>query len=330
MSNPNFNQLLTTTLQKFSKTLTDNVFKDRVLLYLLKEKERVRVLDGGRNIVEELIYAEGEAGSYGEWEQVAITPQDGLTAAEYPWRQLYATIAISGLQELQNAGDSQIINLLEAKVMQAEETLKERLNAMLFGDGTGNSGKDFLGLEALIGATGTVGGINSATVGNEYWRSYVDTFNGVADPGTWLTREMTTAFNTSSKGSDTVGWLIGAQDVFEEYEASLHPQVRYQDKASANAGFTNLLFKQKPFYWDEICPAGTVYGINPKYLKLVGHKQRWFKQSPFTENPIDSAHATSGAATFVDARYAVITAVGNLTMNNRARHFKLSGIGQPV
>ena len=88
-------------------------------------KGRVRTVNGGISIVEPLIFAEGEAGSYSEWQQLTITPQEGISAAQFPWRQIYATIAISGLEEAQNNGKEQIINLLEAKIMQAEETLQE-------------------------------------------------------------------------------------------------------------------------------------------------------------------------------------------------------------
>jgi hypothetical protein len=65
-----------------------------------------------------------------------------------------------------------------------------------------------------------------------------------------------------------------------------------------------------------------VFGINSKYLTLVGHKDRWFKNSGFTDNTA-SSHASSGASTITDARYAIITAYGNLTVRNRARHFRM-------
>ena len=105
----------------------------------------MRKISGGVSIVEPLIYAEGQSGSYGEWDAIQIVPQEGISAAVYPWRQLFATIAISGLEEAQNNGEEMVINLLRAKVMQAEETQKSKLNKMLYADGTGNSGKDFLG-----------------------------------------------------------------------------------------------------------------------------------------------------------------------------------------
>ena len=115
-------------MHNYRKTLTDNIFNGRPLLNYMMSKGRVRTVNGGVSIVEPIIYAEGEAGSYSEWQQLTITPQEGISAAQFPWRQMYATIAISGLEEAQNNGKEQAINLLEAKIMQAEETLKNRLS----------------------------------------------------------------------------------------------------------------------------------------------------------------------------------------------------------
>jgi hypothetical protein len=319
MPNPNFDSLLSTTLNNYRKTLTDNVFKSRVLLWWLTEKNRVRKLSGGVKIVEPLIYAEGQTGSYGEWDSISIVPQEGLTSAEYPWRQLFATIAISGLEEAQNNGEESVINLLEAKVMQAEETMKSNLNRMLYGDGTGNGGKDFLGLNHLISATGTVGGIDSTAGTGAYWRSTVSALTGNTPAN--IQGKYGTAFNTVSDGNDMVDGIFAAQNAYEYYEASLTPNVRYQDTKSANAGFSNLMFKQCPMYWDRDIAAGVVYGLNSKYIALVGHTDRWFKQSPFSDG---LSTAAGGTANTVDARYSIITSYGNLTIRNRSRHFKLT------
>jgi hypothetical protein len=120
-------------MHNYHKTLTDNIFNGRPLLNYFMSKGRVKKINGGVSIVEPIIYAEGEAGSYSEWQQLTITPQEGISAAQYPWRQLYATIAISGLEEAQNNGKEAAINLLEAKVMQAEETLRNRLSRQIYG-----------------------------------------------------------------------------------------------------------------------------------------------------------------------------------------------------
>ena len=313
--------VLSTTLDNYRKTLEDNIFKSLPLLWWLTEKNKVRKLSGGVSIVEPLIYAEGQAGSYAEWDAISIVPQEGITAAVFPWKQLYGTIAISGLEEAQNSGEEMVINLLEAKIMQAEETMKSKLNKMLYANGAGNSGKDFLGLAALVTGTGNVGGIDSAVAGNEWWRSVTGSGTGMLKGG--LRGLLGTAYNSASNGNDVIDGIFMSQRDYEIYESELTPNVRYQDVKSANAGFTSLLFKQAPTYWDRDLAQGTAYGLNSKYIKLVGHSDRWFKQSPFSDG---LSAAQGGNATTVDARYSVITSFGNLTVCNRARHFVVTAI----
>ena len=143
-----------------------------------------------------------------------------------------------------------------------------------------------------------------------------------------LQATLTSLYNTSSDGNEHIHCLLGDQATFEVYELGLTPNVRFQAKTrDGEIGFTNLLFKGVPFYFDKAAQAGTVVGINTDTLTLVGHKNRWFKQSKFTDSPIDSASATTGDATFVDARYAVISAVGNLTVNDRRKNCKMIGFG---
>jgi hypothetical protein len=324
--------VLTTTMHNYRKTLTDNIFNGRPLLNYFMSKGRVRTVNGGVSIVEPIIYAEGEAGSYSEWQQLTITPQEGISAAQYPWRQIYATIAISGLEEAQNNGKEQAINLLEAKIMQAEETLKNRLSKQLYGTlgGAADPTKDFLSLDAIIDSTTEVGGIDPTDPGNGWWASVESAVGSVDAAG--LEAAMSNAYHLASdSGSDRVDALFTGQGVYEFFESTLTPQVRYTDTKSANLGFMNLLFKQTPVYWDFDCPTGVMYGINSKYVGLVLHSQRNFSQTPFSKGLSEnmaSGHATTGVATTVDARYSIITTYGNMTTRNRRRLFKLTGIAE--
>jgi hypothetical protein len=325
-----WNDMLTTTMHNYHKQLTDNIFNGRPLLNYFMSKGRVRKINGGVSIVEPLIYAEGEAGSYSEWQQLTVTPQEGISAAQYPWRQIYATIAISGLEEAMNNGKEQVLSLLEAKVMQAEETLKNRLSRQLYGTlgASADPTKDFGSLDAVIDSTGAIGGIDPAVAGNEWWKA-IEANVGAVD-ATGLEKAMSSAYHSSSdSGSDRVDAIFTGQGTYEFYESTLTPQVRYTDTKSANLGFMNLLFKQTPVYWDFDCPPGVMYGINSKYVGLVFHSGRFFAQTPFSKGlseTLASAHASSGLASAVDARYSFITAYGNLTTRQRRRHFKLTGI----
>ena len=308
MSNPNFDALLSTTLANYRDQLTDNIFTARPLTYFLQDKGRIRMLNGGTKIVEPLIYGQNATvASYSGYDTISLTAQSGITAAEYDWKQYAASIAISGIEEAKNNGEQEIINLLEAKIMQAEESMREGFNQMFYADGTGNSGKDWNGLGNIVEASGTVGGINRATGGNEYWQSYEENTSEALSLA-----KMATAYNSVSVGNDHPDMVLTTQTLFEKYEALLQPQLRYTDTKTADAGFQNLLFKSAPVVYDEHCTAGVVYFLNSKYLTLVGHSGKWFAQTDFVrpEN--------------LDARYALIMCYGNLTCRNAAKQGKLT------
>jgi hypothetical protein len=196
---------------------------------------------------------------------------------------------------------------LEAKIMQAEESMREGFNRMFFADGTGNSGKDWNGLGNLVESSGTVGGIDRAGTGNSFWQSYEE------NTATALTlAQMATAYNTVSVGNDHPDTILTSQTLFEKYESLLQPQLRYTDTKTADAGFQNLLFKAAPIMYDVHCNAGTMFFLNTKYITLVGHSSKWFQQTEFIR-PED-----------LDARYALIMCYGNLTVRNCKKQGKLT------
>jgi len=305
-ANSNFDALLSTTLANYRSQLTDNVFTARPLTYTLMEKGRIRMLNGGTKIVEPLIYGKNSTvSSYSGYDSLSLTPQEGISAAEYDWKQFAASISISGLEEAKNNGEQEIINLLEAKIMQAEESMRESFNQMFFSDGTGNSSKDWNGLGNLVESGNTVGNIDSSSY--TWWKSYEE------NTATALTlAQMSTAYNSVSVGNDHPDTLLTTQTLFEKYEALLQPNLRYTDTKTADAGFQNLLFKAAPVMYDVHCTAGTFYFLNSKYITLVGHSNKWFSQTEFIK-PED-----------VDARYALIMCYGNLTVRNRAKQGKLT------
>lgn len=345
-------------MHNYRKSLTDNIFGSRPLLEYIMSKGRVRTIDGGISIVEPLLLGPGEANSYGPWQQIQVNAVSGISAAQFPWRQLYATIIISGLEEAQNNGKEQMINLVEAKVMQAEETLKDLLSKMLYGTRGGAAlPTDFTPFTTLIDATGAAGGITpaAAPAPENNWRSPMwdaAAQTGTDDQGAAITmpgaaptapydgKEIEQVLRhmfllASDGGSDHVDAIFSGRGWFEAYEASLTPQVRYTDTSKANLGFQNLLFKNVPLYWDPDCPDGTALGLNSKYIGLTLHSDRNFSQSPFTSNlsgsvastanPNPGASAATPAANAIDARVSFITTYGNTTTRQRRRNFKVTG-----
>lgn len=318
-----FDTLAATTLDNYRDQLTDNVFDSHPVLFHLKDKGRVRMVDGGNSIVEPVIHTDGDTvQTYEDYDAITITPVETATAAQFDWRAVAATIAISGMEEAKNNGEAAVVNLLEAKIMQAEETMKNKLSSMLFAATPG--AKDIESLLTLIDDSGTVGGIAVADMPT--WASVVQDKTAVAYADVDIRAFVRNAYNTASKGGpDGVDLVVATQNLFERYEEDLLATVRRTQQKMADAGFQNLEVQGVPMVWDWNAPAGTILGINSKYLGFVGHSDRWFKQSKFTEG---LSAADGGVATTVDARYSVITAFLALTTRNRRRHFKIENIDE--
>ena len=309
--NADFNEILSTTLKNYIPKLTDNIFTARPLFYALTNGQTIRRVSGGAKIVVPIIYGTNStAGSYSGTDTIYTTAQTGITAAEYDWKQYAATVTINGIEEAKNNGEAQIIDLLEGKIFQTQETIIENMNTMFFGNGTGNSGKDWLGLSALIGSTGSPGGIDATDSDNSWWRSAVTNVAGALTQA-----NMATTYNNCSVGKDQPTIIITGQTQYETYEGLLEGQIRYTDTDMADGGFQNLLFKGCPVTFDgTLAGEGKMYMLNTKYLQLVAHSDVWFKPTPFVR-PTDT-----------DAVYSQILCYGNLTTSNRARQAYLYGI----
>ena len=308
MANPNFDAILSTTLKNYIPRLEDNVFSARPFVFFLKQAGQIRTISGGAKIVIPLIHALNDtAGSYSQYDPLPTTPQDGISAAEFSWKEYAVSIAISGYEEAVNSGEEEIIDLLEAKTMQAEESILENWDQMFLGDGTGNGGKDFLGIEHLVGQNASsVGGIDPST--NAFWQSNIHSVAEVLS----ISR-MTNMYNTCAVGNDRPNVILTSQTLYEKYESLLQPALRYADTKTADAGFQNLMFKGAPVTYDDYNDADDMWFLNTKYLRLVGHKDVWFKPTPFVRPPNQNA------------RYAQILCQGELTVSNRKRQGLLSG-----
>lgn len=315
--NTNFDALLSTTLANYRSSLTDNVFTARPLTYHLMDKGRIRMVSGGTKIVEPLIYGTNSTvAPYSGYDNISLTPQEGVSAAEFEWKQYAASIAISGIEEAKNNGEAEIINLLEAKIMQAEESMREGFNQMFYSDGTdalgaggASSGKSWNGLGNIVSDTVAVGGIDPTATGNAFWKSKVDA--PASDKALALT-DMASLYNSISVGNDHPDFSVTTQTLFEKYESLLVPQLRYTDTKMADAGFQNLLFKDIPVVYDVHCPEKTLFMLNSKYIGLVGHSDKWFQQTEFVRPPAQ------------DARFALMFCYGNLTVRNRKKQGKLT------
>lgn len=328
-----YNALLTTTAKNYMPVLQDNIFKDNVLLWWLDMNGRKRTEDGGQQIQVPLLYGRNTtAKNYSGYEVLDTTPQEGITSAFFDWKQFAVSVSISREEERKNSGKNRLLNLLNAKMMQAELTAKEIINEQLIGNPTSTTtaqygsssasapyNKYFSGLARLIqddnDFSASVGGINQNT--EAWWRNVSYDAGAVA----WATSNaglapMRSVWNQCTKGSDHPTLLLGDRGTFEAYEGMLFEGVRYTDTRFGDAGFGNLLFKGAPYTYDEYFEDisqdyanddGHIYFLNDKYLEWVVDEATDFVNTPFRV-PVNQM-----------ARTMYILLMGELVSGNRRR-----------
>jgi hypothetical protein len=312
--NPNFDALLSTTIANYRDKFADNLSQSFLLMYWLTTQGRKLTEDGGESIVVQLMYGKNSTvKSYDGYELLDTTPQEGLTSAKFPWKQVSGSISISRKEERQNSGEQRIINLLESKVKQAEISMSDEMNRMMFADGLGNGSKDLFGLDLIVesglgGAWGSLGGIDRSDAQNAWWRpQYIDG-GGVA----WTTSpqglpQLRRLYNFASRGNEHPDIGITTQLTHELIESDLVQNQRFVDSRVANSNFEMLKFKGAIIGYDEMCPAATFFWLNSDYLAFVVDKMTDLITTDFVR-PEDQ-----------DAKTAQILLMANMVASNCAR-----------
>lgn len=290
-ANTAVSDLIATTIEQRSKTLADNLTDNNALLLKLKQRGNSRPFSGGRIIYEELMYEDSatvNANSYSGYELLNIGVNSPISAAQFDIKQYSAAVTMSGLEMLQNAGEEAFIDLMESRIKIAEANLMNRIAADLYGDGTGNAGKNITGLQAAISATpssGTYGGIDRATWA--FWRNVaVDASTlSITPSSATIQGLMNRVIVQQVRGTDRPDLIVFDSNFYRHYLESLQANQRFMDeKGSAGAGFTSLKYYGAGGSCDVVldggiggnCPTDTGYFINTKYLHWRPHSARNF------------------------------------------------------
>lgn len=267
-----YDQISAITERAYIKKLADNYFDSNPLTKRLKEKS-LELLDGGTSILQPLNYANTTAsGWYTGAETLSTIDNENLTSAEYQWKQHYANISISRIDELKNSGDKAILNFVKEKVKIAEKTMVDNLGTGVYSAGT--DPKSIVGLRSIIATSNTVGGIAQST--NVWWAAQVD-----STTTTLSLQALQALYNACSIDSDHPTVITSTRAIYNLYYGLLAPQQRFVDSEVAKGGFTSIQFNGIPFIADSKVPTSHVFMVNENYLHLYVHKDENMKFRPF-------------------------------------------------
>ena len=284
MAFPSVTDIVATTIQSRTRQIADNVTKNNALLAKLQQRGNVKPFSGGNTILQELSFAQNANGGwYSGYDLLPVAAQDVISAAEFAIKQLACPVVMSGLEQLQNAGREQFIDLLEGRITVAESTMANLLAGGIYSDGTGSGGKELTGLNAAVSVTpttGTYGGIDRATWA--FWQNQLFSRANLATPAAFSPSNIQEAMNglwaKLVRGSDRPDLIPMTNSIWQYYLASLQAQQRFTQAETGKLGFPTIKFMDADVVLDGgiggFCPAVTGFMLNTKYIFLRPHSAR--------------------------------------------------------
>ena len=320
-----------TTLENRSKKAADNVTRNSALLNRLAKRGNARPFDGGREIWEEVEYAEnGNVGWYSGGQVLNISPSNIFSAATFPIRQAAVAVSITGLEELQNSGEEQMIELLSGRIDNAERTLFDLIAYGAYSDGTVTNAIGGLQYLVATNPASTVGGIDGNTW--TFWQNIkygAVTDGGAATTSANIRRYMDIIYYQLVRGTDKTDLVVGDNTTYRLFNESLQAIQRIADTDMAKAGFESVMYQSnvpvvldggfQGYSGDVIptggAPAGYMWFLNSRYLSYRPHKNRNFV-------PLNPDRFSINQ----DAMVKLLAFAGNMTIRNR----RLQGLLYPT
>ena len=314
-------------LDERSPGLVDLVSNSNALLYIMKQKGQFKPFSGPA-IRERLIYAEsGTYVRYGGYGHLNPQPVELVNDAEFRPKLAAVSVTLSSEEILQNAGEAQLLDVMEVHMNAAEQELKDRFVEDLHSDGTAADGYQITGLQAAIPTdptAGTYGGISR--VSNSIWRTGIynanSTFAGITAVSSTTVREIFESIMIShSRGTKAPGLILASSQHYKAFSAALVAIQRINDENSlGKLGFSALKFAGAGKMIDVVLeggigsamPSDVSYFIDTDALKFRYHPDRNFTKFGGKQTPINQ-----------DAVVQHIGFYGELTLNNPLHTAKL-------
>jgi hypothetical protein len=299
----------------------DIYFTDSFLLnYGLKQKKMLyKTVTGGIYIVIPLKYDGAESGFYSKGDTLSSDDRVNINAARAQLKHLYSNATIYRIDELQNAGPAEQVDMTADRIETAQQQITKDAAGSLFA-AAGGASNQFTGLRALC----------NATTSTKYLDIAEDDL--VSDDGTkpWTGRTSATATVMSldvirnakrlSKVRDGAGGKIDlfvtTELLFQSISSILQVSQRFTEGVkTAQAGFTGVVFEGVEIFPDDFCPTSHGFGLNSNHVGFAVHTDGNFVRLPWMVIP-DSAND----------RTMKILLDAELICNNRKAHYSFSAL----
>jgi hypothetical protein len=318
--------LYTTTWQKRLPGVFDNIFAATPFWFWLKDKGKLKPIRGGRFIEVNLEYGTNTTVQWiSRGGTVDLSDFRFLTVGQYNWRYLAANIMRYWIDEQQNSGDAQIINWVNAKLNNTEESLISTLETTLVaGSGAATvPAPAFDGLQFLVPDSGNVasssynaGGIDPSVY--TWWQNQAIGMTGKSF-AVYGIPNMRHLLNLcmNNRAMDQPDIMVTDLNTYEQYEDSVLPMLRIGNNKLADAGFQNQTYKGIPMVWTPSM-SQRLYMLNTRFIEFIYDPSAFFDMTdwkPIPNQMDDRAAQIKLACGLVTTRRRVLGVMDTIDTN---------------
>ncbi len=287
--NTSYSTLGTTTLANFADEIFDATIDNHPLLYMLKQSDNIKIVNGGTSFTHPLMYTTNS--NFGAISKLGTIPtdiQDPYTRSDWAVKILAGSVVISMLEEAMNAGDKEkLIDLVESLKDNATLSQTELMGSQLWAASPGAN--DWNSIPQIVSSTAStdtnsIGSIDSSAATQAFWRPYVYTTAVTAFTASSNGRTaMDTMRINATKGKNGPTSVFTTAAIYRLYQMTLQANERWTKGGEGNAGFTSLAYCDMPVYFDDNCPADRMFMINTRAIRLQVLKKGNMKMTVFQQ-----------------------------------------------
>lgn len=269
------------TQDEFVPGVVDQILDSNVLTARLLNN--VKKWNGESLVVPIISAKNANGGSFSGMDTFSTGLEANTKKLRFYAKAYYQNVSISGIEKAVNKTPAQQASLVAVQMEAAGNSMLNSLGTIFYGDGTGNSGKDFDGMKAIADdgtVVATYGGLTRSS--NTYLNASV-----TGTIGTIALSNLKTALRNASAASisksrpniaittelvwDAIEGLFPVPDAnFQSRElprltATGNMPAMSETELRGAAGYLALYYKGTPIVADDLAPTGELYLLNENH-----------------------------------------------------------------
>lgn len=332
------NRVSDLTLEKIAPMVVDTIFTSNTFASVVLRK--AKKFNSYKLKFPVKIAKSNTGGSFSGFDTFNRSAVNVTQSLEVDPKNYYQSVTLPLDEVSYNETEGEVVNLIKFQMQSAAEDMADDIGTLFYGDGTGNSGKDFMGLEGIVDDgtnVATYFGLSRATYPT--LQSTVDSSSNILSLA-----KLGSLYDAISDGTQAPTHIFTTPAIFSLYEQLNQQNLKiqtapmlYKDGLKGSNGFTALDYRGVPVLKDRHCPAGKLYMVNMDDINFYAGKFKGFtpismdkkviEGNDYSDFPFMGFGWSGWKESYNQAAIAgEFILSGQLFSKNPKRHGKLTGI----